>query len=125
MADMAGVVKEVEERNAELEAENARLVEENKHLNERIEKLRSNLANTVHNLTKAESGNSENIQNVKDALRECEKCLESTKTELKHVKKILFEKNRRYQEDCITINRLQVTVETLAESFARKTGRCK
>ena len=123
MADMAGVVKEVEERNAELEAENARLVEENAHLNKRIERLQSNLANSVDRLTKAENGNLSKVQSIQNALRECEKCLESTKTELKHVKKVLFEKNRRYQEDCITINRLQVTVETLAERLALKMGR--
>ena len=123
MADMAGVMGDIEERNAELESENARLVEENKHLNERIERLQSNLANTVHNLKVAEKGNSEKLRSVEKALRECECRLTSTKKELKHVKKVLFERNRRYQEDCITINRLQVTVETLAERIALKMGR--
>lgn len=106
-----------------LESENARLREENEHLNVRIENLQQNLANAVHKLTLSENGNSEEMQSVKNALRECEYRLESTKKELKHVKKVLFEKNRRYQEDCITINRLQVTIETLVEQLSRKMRR--
>lgn len=106
-----------------LESENAHLREENERLNVRVENLQQNLANTVHKLTLSENGNSEEMQSVKKALCECEHRLESTKKELKHVKKVLFEKNRRYQEDCITINRLQVTIETLAEQLSRKMRR--
>lgn len=106
-----------------LESENAHLVEENKHLMERIENLQHNLANAVHKLTLSENGNSEEVQSMRNAMRECEQRLEAAKTELKCVKKVLFEKNRRYQEDCITINRLQVTVETLVERMAQKMGR--
>lgn len=106
-----------------LESENASLVEENKNLNERIENLRSNLANAVHRLTLSENGNSEEMQSMKKALCECEQRLEAVKTELKHVKNLLFQKNRRYQEDCITINRLQVTIETLVERMAQKMER--
>lgn len=123
MADMAGIMGEIEERNSELESENARLRKENEHLNGRIENLQQNLANTVHKLTLSKNGNSEEMQSVKKALCECEYRLESTKKELKHVKKVLFEKNRRYQEDCITINRLQVTIETLVEQLSRKMRR--
>jgi regulator of replication initiation timing len=111
------------EKLEKLEAENARLTEENAHLNERIENLRSNLANAVHRVTVLENRGSKEVQIIKNALCECEQRLESAKTELKHVKKVLFQKNRRYQEDCITINRLQVTIETLVERMAQKMGR--
>lgn len=111
------------EKMEELRAENARLVEENKHLNERIEKLRCNLVNAVDKLTLSENENSDEVQSMRKALRECEHHLEVTKTELKHVKKVLFQKNRRYQEDCITINRLQTTIETLVECMAQKMER--
>lgn len=114
---------EYKELVEKLESENAKLREENEHLNGRVENLQQNLANTVHKLTISENGNSEEMQSVKKALCECEYRLESTKKELKHVKKVLFEKNRRYQEDCITINRLQVTIETLVENMAKKIRR--
>ncbi len=102
---------------------NAELKSENKRLEDQVNKLQCNLANTVHQLTEAERGNSDKVRSVENALRECEQRLESAKTELKHVKKVLFEKNRRFQEDCITINRLQVTIETLVERMAQKMGR--
>lgn len=123
MADMTGIMGEIEERNTELESENARLREENEHLNGRIENLQQNLANTVHKLTLSENGNSEEMQSVKDALHECEHRLAKTTKELNHVKNVLCKKNRRYQEDCITINRLQVTIETLVEQLSQKMRR--
>ncbi len=123
MADMAGIMGEIEERNSELESENARLREENERLNSRVEKLQQNLANTVHKLTLSENGNSEEMQSVKKALCECEHRLAKTTKELNHVKNVLRKKNIRYQEDCITINRLQVTIETLVEQLSRKMRR--
>ena len=114
---------EYKELVEKLEYENAKLREENEHLNGRVENLQQNLANTVHKLTLSENGNSEEMQNVKDALHECEHRLAKTTKELNHVKNVLCKKNRRYQEDCITINRLQVTIETLVEQLSRKMRR--
>lgn len=111
---------EHKELTEKLESENACLCEENESLNKQIENLRCNLANAVHKLRLSENGNSEEMQNVKDALHECEHRLAKATKELNHVKNVLCKKNRRYQEDCITINRLQVTIETLVERMAQK-----
>ncbi len=122
---MAGIeaMAEITEINDKLKSENDFLTAENKRLEEQVSRLQCNLANTVHQLMVAERGDSDKMQSVEKALHECKHRLEGAKTELKHVKKALFEKNRRFQEDCITINRLQVTIETLVERMAQKTGR--
>lgn len=123
MTDMERTMTEMEGEISQLKSENTDLAAKNKHLEEQVSRLRCNLANTVHQLMVAERGDSDKMRSVENALRECEHRLEGAKTELKHVKKALFEKNRRFQEDCITINRLQVTIETLVERMAQKTGR--
>lgn len=122
MADIEAMA-EITEINIKLKSENDFLTDENKRLEEQVNKLQCNLANTVHQLTEAERGSSDKMRSVENALRKCEHRLESTKTELKHAQKALCEKNRRYQEDCITINKLQVTIETLIERMAQKMGR--
>lgn len=48
--------------------------------------------------------------------------LEKTEKELQYVKKLLSERNKRYQEDCVTINQLTAAVDVLVERLARKMG---
>jgi predicted RNase H-like nuclease (RuvC/YqgF family) len=107
----------------ELIAENKQLKSEKEELESRIEKLRCELANSVHNISLAKSERKDEINELRSEVCDAGMRLEKATTELKHVKKLLFERNRRYQEDCITINRLSTTIDVLAERMANKAWR--
>jgi uncharacterized coiled-coil DUF342 family protein len=107
----------------ELIAENKQLKSEKEELESRIEKLRCELANAVHNISVAKGERKDEIDELRSEVCDAGMRLEKATTELKHVKKLLFERNRRYQEDCITINRLSTTVDVLAERMANKAWR--
>lgn len=89
----------------------ADLIKENNHLKEQVEKLRSQLAGSVHEINCVKRAHEDEVRSLRQQV--CEHGERAEKAE-----KLLMERNRQYQEDCITINRLHVAVETLAERLA-------
>lgn len=114
--------REIERLSAQLESrlsECERLEAENSDLERRIEAMHERIAGNEHEKRISESGE---IKRLRDQVCDYGQKLEKTQTELKHVKRLLFDRNRRYQEDCITINQLTVTVDVLAGRLARNMG---
>jgi chromosome segregation ATPase len=109
---------ELKRKNAELEDMVKCLQSDNKRLNELEEKLRSQLANAFHKIGTAGNGSKEEIDSLKKQVEELNRRRKKDKKELKKMKKLLFEQNQRYQEDCITINRLNTTIDVLTERIA-------
>lgn len=107
---------------SDLITENARLREELAHMQGRVEKLQVELANAVHNVTVAQNERKDEINRLRQQVCDAVQKAEKVTTELKHVKKLLFERNRRFQEDCITINQLNVTIDTLVKRLAARIG---
>lgn len=121
-------IKELQQQNYELRAErdnlkamNSNLIAENSSLESRIEKLQKRIANHVHEIKVANEKSAE-VNQLRKQVCDYGQKAEKLSTELKHVKKLLFERNRRYQEDCITINQLNVTIDVLVGRLARKLG---
>lgn len=107
---------------SDLIIENTRLKEELAHVQGRVEKLQAELANAVHNITVAQNERKDEINGLRQQVCDAGQKAEKVTTELKHVKKLLFERNRRFQEDCITINQLNVTIDTLVKRLAARIG---
>ena len=121
-------IKELQQQNYELRAErdnlkamNSNPIAENSSLESRIEKLQKRIANHVHEIKVANEKSAE-VNQLRKQVCDYGQKAEKLSTELKHVKKLLFERNRRYQEDCITINQLNVTIDVLVGRLARKLG---
>lgn len=95
----------------DLITENEKLSAEIVELKRRIEKLRGELANSVHQTTVAKGERNDEVCALRQQV--CEYGEKAEKLE-----ELLSERNRQYQEDCITINRLHVTIETLSERLA-------
>lgn len=117
-------IKELQQQNYELRAErdklkamNSNLKAENSDLETRIEKLQKRIANYVHEIKVANEKSAE-VNQLRRQVCDYGQKAERLSTELKNVKKRLFERNRQYQDDCITINRLNVTIDTLVERLA-------
>lgn len=104
-----------------LESQNVTLQMEKEDLERRIDNLHKRFAMAEHEKRLAKS-DSHNIKCLRDQVCSYGQKLEKTTTELKHVKRLLFERNRRYQEDCITINQLNTTIDVLISRLARKMG---
>lgn len=107
---------------SDLIIENTRLKEELAHMQGCVERLQVELANAVHNITVAQNERKDEINGLRLQVCDAGQKAEKVTTELKHVKKLLFERNRRFQEDCITINQLNVTIDTLVKRLAARIG---
>lgn len=121
-------IKELQQQNYELRAErdklkamNSNLKAENSDLENRIEKLQKRIANYVHEIRVANKKSAE-VNQLRRQVCDYGQKAERLSTELKNVKKRLFERNRQYQEDCITINQLNTTIDVLVGRLARKVG---
>lgn len=102
----------------ELQAQNYRNRIEKEAADQRIKRLEE--ANEIYakEIEGMEAEKAELERRIAD-MRDEQK-LEKVENELEHVKKLLFERNRQYQEDCITINRLTVAVDVLAGRLAKR-----
>jgi chromosome segregation ATPase len=111
-------IEELKANIEKLQSENMQLQDESVRLSELAESMRSQLANAFHKIVSAENSNNAEIADLKRQVEDANKRRKKKKKELKDLKRLLYERNRRYQEDCITINRLNTTIDVLTERIA-------